>query len=94
MNTGTLFEKHASLSIFFHFPQVSGLPLVTLLGGRFGDSVKLYRAISQRAPAAMATDVTKYKQEGYTKFQLKLGGVKYLDVAIFRKIQQKFYPVT
>ena len=69
---------------------------MTLLGGRFGDSVKLYRAISQRAPAAMATDVTKYKQEGYTKFQLKLGGVKYMYmyVAFFSLNSTKMLCVT
>lgn len=54
--------------------QVSGLPVVTLLGGRFGESVDLYRAISQAPPAQMASDIKRYKQQGYTKFQLKLGG--------------------
>jgi L-alanine-DL-glutamate epimerase-like enolase superfamily enzyme len=31
--------------------QAAGLPVCQLLGGRFGDAVTLYRAISQRPPA-------------------------------------------
>lgn len=34
--------------------QFTGLPVCTLLGGRFGDAVRLYRAISQEAPEVMA----------------------------------------
>lgn len=50
------------------------LPLVTLLGGRHGEAVELYRAISQDTPDAMAANVAGYRSEGYTKFQLKVGG--------------------
>ena len=46
--------------------QVTGLPVCTLMGGRFGDSVRLYRAISQEDPEVMAKKVTGYKAEGYT----------------------------
>jgi L-alanine-DL-glutamate epimerase-like enolase superfamily enzyme len=49
-----------------------GLPACVLLGGRFGDSFPLYRAISQESPEAMAASVRRYKEEGYTKFQLKV----------------------
>ena len=34
--------------------QAAGLPVCELLGGRFGPSVELYRAISQEAPRRMA----------------------------------------
>jgi cis-L-3-hydroxyproline dehydratase len=54
--------------------QDAGLPVVTLLGGRHGESVALYRAISQGAAEAMAENVAGYRAEGYTKFQLKVGG--------------------
>src|SRR6266576_4003950 len=37
--------------------QAAGLPVCTLLGGRFGESVRLYRAISQESPDAMAKRV-------------------------------------
>jgi L-alanine-DL-glutamate epimerase-like enolase superfamily enzyme len=52
----------------------------TLLGGRFGDRVRLYRAISQESPDAMATKVAGYKAEGYTRFQLKVGGDPNVDI--------------
>ena len=54
--------------------------VVTLLGGRFGDDFALYRAISQDTPERMAESVTKYRGEGYTKFQLKVGGVPDTDI--------------
>lgn len=60
--------------------QVAGLPVVTLLGGRFGDDFKLYRAISQESPAEMAKRVHQYRAEGYTKFQLKVGGDPDTDI--------------
>ena len=52
----------------------SGLPVCELLGGRYDDSFPLYRAISQGSPSEMAASVDKYLSEGYTKFQLKVGG--------------------
>ncbi|MBM07974.1 MAG: mandelate racemase [Magnetovibrio sp.] len=49
-------------------------PVCELLGGRYGDSIELYRAISQQSPSAMAKRITEYRNQGYTKFQLKVGG--------------------
>jgi L-alanine-DL-glutamate epimerase-like enolase superfamily enzyme len=45
-----------------------------LFGGKFGDSVALYRAISQRPADEMAENVAAHRADGYTKFQLKVGG--------------------
>jgi L-alanine-DL-glutamate epimerase-like enolase superfamily enzyme len=45
-----------------------------LLGGKFGDGVALYRAISQRPADEMADNVAGHRADGYTKFQLKVGG--------------------
>ncbi len=50
------------------------MPLWKLLGGKFGDAIDLYRAISQEDPGTMRQRVSEYKKEGYTKFQLKVGG--------------------
>ncbi len=49
-------------------------PLYTLLGGAAQEDVVLYRAISQEAPEIMAKKIEGYAAEGYTKFQLKVGG--------------------
>jgi cis-L-3-hydroxyproline dehydratase len=54
--------------------KVSGLPVCVLMGGRFGESVRLYRAISQQPPDEMARNVADYRSQGYTRFQLKVGG--------------------
>jgi L-alanine-DL-glutamate epimerase-like enolase superfamily enzyme len=45
--------------------KVANLPVCELLGGRFGESFKLYRAISQESPETMALNVEKYIDEGY-----------------------------
>jgi L-alanine-DL-glutamate epimerase-like enolase superfamily enzyme len=59
----------------------TGLPICDLLGGRHGESVALYRAISQEAPDIMAKKIALYRDEGYTKFQLKVGGNPDDDIA-------------
>lgn len=61
--------------------QTAGLPVATLMGGHVGESVALYRAISQDTPAKMAASVRKYRREGYRKFQLKVGGDPDVDIA-------------
>ena len=44
--------------------QATGLPVCVLLGGRFGDRVQLYRAISQESPEEMARKVAGYRGRG------------------------------
>jgi cis-L-3-hydroxyproline dehydratase len=66
--------------------QQAGLPICILMGGRYGESVALYRAISQQAPDAMAENVAGYRAEGYTKFQLKVGGEVRDDIARIRAV--------
>jgi L-alanine-DL-glutamate epimerase-like enolase superfamily enzyme len=65
--------------------QAAGQPICQLLGGRHGDVFSLYRAISQDTPEAMADSVTRYRAEGYRKFQLKVGGDPVTDI---RRIEQ------
>ena len=60
--------------------QATGLPVCVLMGGRFGESVRLYRAISQESPDEMSRKVAGYRSEGYTRFQLKVGGDPDLDI--------------
>jgi L-alanine-DL-glutamate epimerase-like enolase superfamily enzyme len=68
--------------------QAARLPLCTLLGGRFGASVRLYRAISQESPAQMAKKVAAYRAEGYTRFQLKVGYGADSDIARIRAVKE------
>ena len=44
--------------------KAAGLPVCTLLGGRYGDDFALYRAISQEAPDAMAAKVGRLPGRG------------------------------
>lgn len=66
--------------------QAAGLPVCELLGGRYGESVHLYRAISQEAPDAMASRVAGYRAEGYHRFQLKVGGEPDVDIERIRAV--------
>lgn len=66
--------------------QAAGLPVCTLLGGRYGDDFVLYRAISQESPEAMAGKAAGYRAEGYRRFQLKVGGDPETDIARIRAV--------
>jgi L-alanine-DL-glutamate epimerase-like enolase superfamily enzyme len=70
----------------------TGLPVCMLMGGRFGERVQLYRAISQEAPDAMARNVAAYRAEGYTRFQLKVGGDPDVDVERVRAVRALLAP--
>jgi L-alanine-DL-glutamate epimerase-like enolase superfamily enzyme len=65
--------------------KVSGLPVSSLLGGAYGDDFVLYRAISQESPEDMATKVSGYRDEGYRRFQLKVGGDPDTDIERIRQ---------
>jgi L-alanine-DL-glutamate epimerase-like enolase superfamily enzyme len=71
---------------------VTGLPVCTLMGGRFGDRVQLYRAISQESPDAMAAKVAAYRAQGYTRFQLKVGGDPDTDIERIRLVRTMLQP--
>lgn len=60
--------------------RATGLPVCVLLGGRYGEDVTLYRAISQDDPDAMARRVGEYRAQGYRRFQLKVGGDPDVDI--------------
>ena len=60
--------------------KAAGLPAHLLLGGGETAAIDLYRAISQDAPEVMAKRISSYRAEGYTKFQLKVGGDADVDI--------------
>jgi L-alanine-DL-glutamate epimerase-like enolase superfamily enzyme len=72
--------------------QATGLPVCELLGGRFGEDVILYRAISQESPEQMAAKVAGYRAEGYRRFQLKVGGDPDVDIERIRAVAAKLQP--
>jgi L-alanine-DL-glutamate epimerase-like enolase superfamily enzyme len=72
--------------------QASGQSVSTLLGGRHGEDFPLYRAISQDTPAAMAASIGTYRAQGYTKFQLKVGGDPDTDIARIKTAAEELEP--
>ena len=72
--------------------QASGQSVCTLLGGRDGDAVDLYRAISQETPERMVAKVAGYRGEGYRKFQLKVGGDADTDIARILAVAEALRP--
>jgi L-alanine-DL-glutamate epimerase-like enolase superfamily enzyme len=64
--------------------KATGLPVCQLMGGRYGEGVRLYRAISQVPPDEMAANVAEYRDQGYTRFQLKVGGDPDTDIERIR----------
>ncbi|MCC7434956.1 MAG: mandelate racemase/muconate lactonizing enzyme family protein [Methanoregulaceae archaeon] len=72
--------------------KATGQPVCRLLGGRFGDNVTLYRAISQEDPATMARKVAGYRAEGYRRFQLKVGGDPDIDIERIHAVADMLKP--
>ena len=75
-----------------HPRQGVGRPVCDLLGGRFGKDFVLYRAISQESPGAMAARIAGYREQGYRRFQLKVGGDPDTDIERIRAAAAKLEP--
>ena len=72
--------------------KAAGVPVSTLLGGRYVEEYPLYRAISQRPPEEMAADVSRYRSEGYSRFQLKVGGDPNEDIKRIKAARRVIQP--
>ncbi len=72
--------------------QFTGMPVCELMGGRYGEDLTLYRAISQEAPEEMAAKVAGYRAEGYRRFQLKVGGDPDVDIQRIFAVAAKLMP--
>lgn len=68
--------------------QAAGLPLAEFLGGRFGETVTLYRSISQADPGIMVAKARQYVAEGYRRLQVKVGLDPHEDVARLEAVRQ------
>ncbi len=72
--------------------KASNQSVCDLLGGQYGADFVLYRAISQLPPKQMAENLDKYQDEGYTRFQLKVGGDPTDDIERIRLCSQTLRP--
>jgi L-alanine-DL-glutamate epimerase-like enolase superfamily enzyme len=72
----------------------ANMPVCELLGGRYDHGMglaggfPLYRAISQDSPERMAESVRAYCDQGYRKFQLKVGNKPMDDVARIQAVRR------
>ena len=90
---GHLYAKSAiDVACWDILGKASELPVYVLLGGAQQESIKLYRAISQEEPEVMARKIAGYKAQGYTKFQLKVGGNADTDIARIRECRSILEP--
>ena len=72
--------------------KAAGMPVCSLMGGRYGEKIDLYRAISQESPEKMAAKVSGYRSEGYHKFQLKVGGDANTDIERIEAVRSCLQP--
>lgn len=72
--------------------KASGQPVSTLLGGRYGDSFPVYRAVSLGTPAEMTARAAEYRAQGLTHFQLKVGSSVDEDIARIRAVSEAAAP--
>ena len=72
--------------------KTTGQPVCVLLGGRYGEDFALYRAISQESAEAMAGRIAQYRNEGYRRFQLKVGGDPLEDIERIRAARAVLEP--
>ncbi len=69
-----------------------GAPVCQLMGGRQGESIALYRAISQGPADAMAANARMYRDQGYRRFQIKVGGAPNDDIARIHAVRATLAP--
>lgn len=72
--------------------KATGQPVCVLMGGRYGENIRLYRAISQESPEEMAAKVAGYRAQGYSRFQLKVGGDPDVDIARIHAVSAEMRP--
>lgn len=66
--------------------RAAGLPLHDLLGGADGEGTTLYRSIGKGAPEAMAQTARRYRERGYRRLQVKVGGDPQADIEGLRAV--------
>lgn len=68
--------------------RAAGLPLHHLLGGADGEGTALYRSIGRASPDGMAARATEYRDRGYRRLQVKVGGEPAADEAGLRAVMR------
>jgi L-alanine-DL-glutamate epimerase-like enolase superfamily enzyme len=63
------------------FGKKTNMSVSDLLGGTYRKQIPLYAPISMASPEEMKEDCEKWKSQGYTRFQMKVGGDYKTDLA-------------
>ena len=66
--------------------RAADVPLVTMLGGREGDTAELYKVVTHGEPESMAKNAVRYVAEGYSRLQIKVGGDVDADIDRVRAV--------
>lgn len=61
--------------------QMLGLPICTMLGGTYQETLPVFEAISLDSPERMASYASRMREDGYRNYQLKLGDDPQIDIA-------------
>ncbi|PZO81963.1 MAG: mandelate racemase [Mesorhizobium amorphae] len=82
----TVFNGHPYIKSAFDMAawdlaaRAAGVPLVTMLGGREGDTAELYKVVTHGTPDGMAAHAARITGEGFRRIQVKVGGDVDTDV--------------
>ena len=66
--------------------RIADLPLYELFGGADGEGTTLYRSIGRASPEQMAAVALDYRERGYRRLQVKVGGDPSADLAGLRAV--------
>jgi L-alanine-DL-glutamate epimerase-like enolase superfamily enzyme len=84
---GHLYTKSAfDMAAWDVLGRSAALPLHDLLGGADGEGTTLYRSIGRAAPETMAAAAVEYRERGYRRLQVKVGGDPSADLAGLRAV--------
>ena len=66
-----------------------GVPCDVLPGGKQRDRGRLFKAISRADPGTLAAKLAGYRDEGYTRFQMKVGDDPDRDIDRIRRVAKE-----
>lgn len=90
---GHLYAKSAlDMACWDAAGKAANLPLAELLGGRFGESVELYRAVAPGPAGEMAERARGYLGLGVRRLQVKVGGDPVRDLERLRAVRHEAGP--
>ena len=69
--------------------KATGVPCYVLLGGKHQDRIRIYKLISRADPDTMAAKLAAHQEEGYTRFQMKVGDDPDRDIERIHRVAKE-----